>query len=485
MWWLIIPAATVLGGMAVRKAAQRVRESRDQRESAEAAALTGATPPPAPAVGPAAAPAPVEPAPSPAAPTVASSAVAEPSRQLLVGDFAERWVGPVVQDAPVVTRPRAPKRPEQPIQLAGTADLVFSTCMSLLFLVSMFWDIEGGLLRTIAVSGLIGWGTNWLAITMLFRPLERRPLLGQGLIPRKRREFFGKISQAVVENLISEEILHQEIERSGLVRRAAREQITSLHEVLKSPEFRRDFHDLVLTYVHRLVHSPEFRGRVRGVVEYRLQQGLDSWTGQDMKGKVVEAFKPLWKDQVRDEVLRNLEAVLNEIPAAVPHFLGKLDEAVEQMPDYLNRQEPAIINVLTRAVTGFVRNLNVNEIIQKRLGSLSNEYLERTVRNTTSRQLDFITLAGGILGALGGLVIWNPWFSLVLPVVALLVWALDTVMLRQGWCAPADEPEATPLVGQAAPAAPAPAVTAPAVTPATASVAAPDPAPPASGSNPG
>ncbi|MEK6562987.1 MAG: NAD-dependent epimerase/dehydratase family protein, partial [Candidatus Binatota bacterium] len=52
---------------------------------------------------------------------------------------------------------------------------------------------------------------------------------------------FENISRAVVENLISEEILHQEIERSGLVRKVAREQIDSLRTVLHSAEFRRDF----------------------------------------------------------------------------------------------------------------------------------------------------------------------------------------------------------------------------------------------------
>ncbi len=51
------------------------------------------------------------------------------------------------------------------------------------------WTLElrlEGLLRTLSVSGLIGYLTNWIAITMLFRPVYKRPLLGQGLIPAQK-----------------------------------------------------------------------------------------------------------------------------------------------------------------------------------------------------------------------------------------------------------------------------------------------------------
>ncbi|MEM6805888.1 MAG: hypothetical protein AAF696_31110, partial [Bacteroidota bacterium] len=43
-----------------------------------------------------------------------------------------------------------------------------------------------GILKIICVSGLIGFGTNYIAIKMLFRPLVKRPILGQGLIPAQK-----------------------------------------------------------------------------------------------------------------------------------------------------------------------------------------------------------------------------------------------------------------------------------------------------------
>jgi hypothetical protein len=53
------------------------------------------------------------------------------------------------------------------------------------------------------------------------------------------------------------------------------------------------------------------------------------------------------------------------------------------------------------------------------------------VRNVTEQQLDFITLAGGVLGAAGGLVIWDPYLVLVLPVLGGAVWGLDVLLSRR------------------------------------------------------
>jgi len=446
VWWLLIPAATFLGGLAVRQAAKRVIEQRPRGEDDAPAEDAPALAPPPAAVE--LFPTPAAPVPPPIEPEVpdpdrvrAAPPVAPPDRPLSVSDFAQRWVSPVLEE-PIVPPPKSPEPARAPASgwtAPGIADAAFAALMGVLFSASLLWDWQH-LLRTVSVSGFIGWATNWVAIRMLFRPLEPRPILGQGLIPRRRHNFFENISRAVVENLISEEILHQEIERSGLVRKAAREQIDSLRTVLGSAEFRRDFHDLILTYVHRVVNSPEFRGRLRAFVEFRLNVGLEGWTGRDMKGKMVEALKPLWKDQVRDEVLRNLEEVVREIPGSLPHFFDKLDDTIDSAPDYLQGQEAAITLVLTRAVTGFVRSLNVRDIILGRLNLLPNEYLERTVRKVTERQLEFITVAGGVLGAVGGLVIWSPYFVLVLPVLGAAVWGLDELLMRRRRAQAAESP---------------------------------------------
>ena len=68
-------------------------------------------------------------------------------------------------------------------------------------------------------GALIGWGTNWLAIRMLFYPRKRISLLGyplQGLIPKRRSETARKVGQIVHRELLSEEVLRAEIRKIDL-----------------------------------------------------------------------------------------------------------------------------------------------------------------------------------------------------------------------------------------------------------------------------
>lgn len=65
------------------------------------------------------------------------------------------------------------------------------------------------LIGSAAAGGLIGYGTNWLAIRMLFWPLEERRLLGwripftPGLIPKKRGKLAAALGDTVASYLVT------------------------------------------------------------------------------------------------------------------------------------------------------------------------------------------------------------------------------------------------------------------------------------------
>lgn len=72
-------------------------------------------------------------------------------------------------------------------------------------------------------AGLMAWGTNWLAIRMMFYPLNFlgiRPWLGwQGIIPRKRRKIAGLAVQTLVPALISEREIFGRLDPVEVARR--------------------------------------------------------------------------------------------------------------------------------------------------------------------------------------------------------------------------------------------------------------------------
>jgi uncharacterized membrane protein YheB (UPF0754 family) len=56
------------------------------------------------------------------------------------------------------------------------------------------------------IAGLIGWGTNYLAVKMIFHPYQPVRVLFftfWGVIPRRQKELAASIAQTIEENLIS------------------------------------------------------------------------------------------------------------------------------------------------------------------------------------------------------------------------------------------------------------------------------------------
>ncbi len=85
----------------------------------------------------------------------------------------------------------------------------------------MEWNVETlSLLSIPLISAIVGWGTNYLAVKMMFYPIEFvgiRPIFGwQGLIPAKRRQMAEIEVELVLGKLLSVEELAQRIEPEAL-----------------------------------------------------------------------------------------------------------------------------------------------------------------------------------------------------------------------------------------------------------------------------
>lgn len=119
-----------------------------------------------------------------------------------------------------------------------------------IFISSFFWDFQGvattmfglplnfeGILKIISVSGMIGFLTNWIAITMLFRPLKKRPLLGQGLIPAHKERIAYRLAFAVSEDLINPDLINQKIKDSKAIQKYRKLTLAHLKKVTTTIQF--------------------------------------------------------------------------------------------------------------------------------------------------------------------------------------------------------------------------------------------------------
>jgi len=304
------------------------------------------------------------------------------------------------------------------------------------FLFSFWWDFDGrilpvagwtfpleGLLRIVAVSGLIGFFTNWLAITMLFRPRQRRPLLGQGLVPAQRDRIAYRLAQAVATDLLSEDVIKEKIRASGMIPRYRALAFSIVRDVAADPDFRRDVKRLTSNYAEDLLRREDVQERI---TQFTIEQ-MHEYAGDGLGGLALRTYRFLNENDFR----RRIEQAVQELPRTLDSALDGLDNILDRLPEALDERSEQIEEIATQAVLAFVEQLDVYSMVSDKLRGYDERELEDLLWRTTNEQLNYIKYLGSVLGCLGGLVIWQPVFALlVFAVVATLVLGADEALLR-------------------------------------------------------
>ncbi|GAB5517816.1 MAG: DUF445 family protein [Rhodothermales bacterium] len=308
--------------------------------------------------------------------------------------------------------------------------------LGVLFIVSFWWDFNGvvlapfgysleleGLLRILSVSGMIGFLTNWLAITMLFNPQEQRPIFGQGLIPAQRERVIYRLAKAVSEELINEDIIKAKIEESNVIPRYREMALGVTRGVLEDTEFRADLKGLTAEYVDQVLASEVVRRKIAAVITEKLE----AYAGRGIGGIALKAYRFLNEDDFQ----RRLDEAVQELPQSLDVVLDQMDTLLDTIPEKIEARSQDIELWATRVVLGFVENLDVYAMVMQNMQQYDEGQLENLLKRTTNEQLNYIKYLGGILGGLGGLVIWDAPFALVtLGSFGAILWGIDEVMYR-------------------------------------------------------
>lgn len=305
------------------------------------------------------------------------------------------------------------------------------------FIFSFYWDFNGfgtavwgftltfdGLLRIVTVSGMIGFLTNWIAITMLFRPLQKRPLLGQGLIPSQKERIARRLALAVSEDLINPKIIKKKINSSKAVSRFREQALRHVQSVTQKKEFRSDLKEWILDYISSLVQDPEFKEKVSGYILDELEDSL-----QD---KVVERIALKTYSLFRGQSLQSfIEDLISGIPISAERNIEAIDEYLDDLPSIISRNSEKIDDLITQALYKLINQLNVETLVEENLKAYDEQKLENMIRRSTNEQLKTIQYLGAVLGTIGGFVIWEPLLSLgLLTVLFGTVYLLDRQLYR-------------------------------------------------------
>lgn len=305
-----------------------------------------------------------------------------------------------------------------------------------LFVTSFFWDFPQttihlfgesisiqGLIRIVSVSGLIGFFTNWLAITMLFQPREKRAIIPQGLIPAQRERVIYRLAEAVSQELINEDIIKQKIHDSGVIGRYRDLAISTLRGVVEDDGFRTELKNLTSSYVQDVFGSEAVRKKLASIAVEKVEEKA----GKGVGGMVLKMYRTFNEDEFQ----RRIDDAIADIPNAVTPLLDNLDSALDTVPERIEQRADDIEETVTRIVLSFVEGLDVRSMIVDNARNYDEAHLERILKTTSNEQLTYIKYLGGILGLFGGLVIWQPLLSLgVFTALVLMLWGIDEAIVR-------------------------------------------------------
>ena len=256
------------------------------------------------------------------------------------------------------------------------------------------------ILRIISVGGLIGYGTNYIAIKMLFKPVMRRPIWGQGLIPSQKDRIIGQLAGGIHRFILSEEMIKTRIHESRIIQRLNTSLIQSLHELLRDKEFIEEIKTFTNEYLKEILQKEGIRDRFSGHIDTHLEENLN----QGFKGFLFKTYKRLNKDDY-EAVLNNL---VENIPGTITSALAEMEHNADELKTYLEEKSADNEEIILNLIMDLLDRVDIQKMLIGQMKDFDESRIEQMIYNATSDQLQYIQLLGSFLGILGGLLIWAP-----------------------------------------------------------------------------
>jgi len=352
-------------------------------------------------------------------------------------DFVNRWVHKFIPDK-VQEEETLP-----PLQKKKNLFLLFLKILPwvsfLVFLISIFYDpfydwqiylpwrkqplSLQGILRMLAVTGLVGYGTNYIAIKMLFHPRKKRPLLGQGLIPASKVRIAYRLGESISKEVINPQLIVKQIKETGLVKKYMDSFNHSLKETIQLEEFQKDLMELIEYYVNSILQTKEFRENIKKFI-----QGIEF---EKLKGVEAGLFKVYRFFTGEDKIAERIEEIILSIEYKIDPHEKLIQEYLHKLPDFIDNNKETIEDILLKVVVFLIERINIKKVIINNLLEFDELRLEKLILYSTSDQLDYIQYLGCLLGILGGLFIWIPYESFLLIIIlGTFIFILDEILYR-------------------------------------------------------
>jgi len=175
--------------------------------------------------------------------------------------------------------------------------------------------------------------------------------------------------------------------------------------------------------VQNVLTSDAVRKRI---VEFVVEK-IESYAGEGVGGLALKAYRYVSEEDFK----KRIDKAVFAIPGQVDLVLDDLDDLLDLIPGKIEEKSAEIEDMATKVVLGFIENLDVYNMIMSNMVAYDESKLEDLLKKSTNEQLNYIKYLGGALGAVGGLVIWQPLPALLLfTVFGAVLFGVDEGLYR-------------------------------------------------------
>jgi len=213
----------------------------------------------------------------------------------------------------------------------------------------------------ISLSGLVGIGTNAIAIKMLFRP-KRRTFFGrQGLIPKNRKKIAEKIAAETEKKLLNVSTIMAHIEKGRVIEEAVNYTVRGIDAYLAREENRKKIAAVILETYN--AHADRIFTRLSRLSEEYLSEFISNRITVDkvwllLKPKVRDFFaSEEIKHKVSGWIIGNLVRRIPEISTALGDMLERYIEEQVWWRKFVLRGVKEFSGVDREVIARFVRDV--------------------------------------------------------------------------------------------------------------------------------
>ncbi len=238
--------------------------------------------------------------------------------------------------------------------------------LSLFFIYVLNADVKlFEMLFSVSIAGLVGIGTNTIAIKMLFRPLEKTFFGRQGIIPKNREKIAHSLSKAVKERIINENSIAEFVFEEEKIEELSKKLSFYIENTLKKEESRERIKKLIKDFKESPIKDEIFDD-ISKLIEKHVEEFFSSEriSFSSMFSKLRNLLKEIKrKDEVYGEIVENLKWIIREL---IKRSSNEISEKLNELIDsFLSKKLLGLPLILKKAFIS-------DEYIQKEL----KEFLE-------------------------------------------------------------------------------------------------------------